>query len=66
MQYGRWYDKRLTFGLHYDLHANRGDKDLGTRCGEKDLLPMLRLMAPDWVQTDCKGHEGYVLSLIHI
>jgi len=60
VQYGRWYDKRLTFGLHYDLHANRGDKDLGTRCGEKDLLPMLRLMAPDWVQTDCKGHEGYV------
>lgn len=56
---GRWHGKRFYFGLHYDLHAGPHDTDLGTRCGEADLVPMLRLMAPDFVQTDCKGHPGY-------
>ena len=55
---GRWHGKRFTFGLHYDLHANASDTDLGTRCGEADLVPMLKLMAPHFVQTDCKGHPG--------
>jgi hypothetical protein len=55
---GRWHGPNYTFGLHYDLHANTGDTELGARCGLKDLVPMLRLMAPDFVQTDCKGHPG--------
>lgn len=58
-QRGKWHGKKYYFGLHYDLHAGPQDTDLGTRCGEDDLLPMLRLMAPDFVQTDCKGHPGY-------
>lgn len=55
---GRWHGKRFYFGLHYDLHANSGDTDLGTRCDPSELCPMLRLMGPDFVQTDCKGHPG--------
>lgn len=56
---GRWHGKKFYFGLHYDLHAGVKDTDLGARCGEKDLVPMLKLMSPDFVQTDCKGHPGY-------
>lgn len=56
---GRWYGNKCYFGLHYDLHANENDTDLGARCSKRDLIPMLRLMGPDFVQTDCKGHPGY-------
>ena len=52
---GHWHGKKVYFGLHYDLHAGEGDTDLGTRCGESELVPMLKLMNPDFVQTDCKG-----------
>ena len=56
---GRWYGDSTYVGLHYDLHAGAGDTELGTRCGEDELVLMLELMAPDFVQTDCKGHAGY-------
>jgi len=56
---GRWYGKGKYFGLHYDLHAGKSDTDLGTRASPKELVPMLRLMGCQFVQTDCKGHAGY-------
>ncbi|MFH1008953.1 MAG: alpha-L-fucosidase [Candidatus Latescibacterota bacterium] len=56
---GHWHGKHFYFGLHYDLHAGKDDTDLGTRCSEPELIPMLELMNPDFVQTDCKGHAGY-------
>ncbi len=56
---GNWHGDTYYFGLHYDLHAGEKDTVLGTRCGEDELVPMLELMAPDFVQTDCKGHAGY-------
>jgi len=56
---GKWHGRRFSFGLHYDLHAGPNDTELGSRCGEADLVPMLELLAPDFVQTDCKGHPGY-------
>ena len=56
---GHWHGKHFYFGLHYDLHANENDTELGTRCDESELVPMLKLMNPDFVQTDCKGHAGY-------
>ncbi len=55
---GRWYPKRPYFGLHYDLHANERDTALGTHCTPEELERSLRLMGPEWVQTDCKGHRG--------
>jgi len=45
--------------MHYDLHAGPNDTELGTRCGPRELTPMLKLMGPQFVQTDCKGHAGY-------
>ena len=54
-----WYGPNRYVGLHYDLHANAADTVLGTRAAPELLVPMLRLMGPDWVQTDCKGHAGY-------
>jgi len=56
---GKWHGERYYFGLHYDLHAGEKETVLGTRCGEAELVPMLEQMAPDFVQTDCKGHPGY-------
>jgi hypothetical protein len=50
---------RFALGLHYDLHAGKQDTELGARCGWADLGPALKLMRPDFVQTDCKGHAGY-------
>jgi hypothetical protein len=55
---GRWYPERPYFGLHYDLHANEHDTTLGTHCTSEELEASLRLMKPEWVQTDCKGHRG--------
>ncbi|MAS37375.1 MAG: hypothetical protein CL610_25465 [Anaerolineaceae bacterium] len=54
----KWYGDELYFGLHYDLHANANDTDLGTRADPETLIPLLKLMKPQWVQTDCKGHPG--------
>ncbi len=56
---GRWHGKNRYFGLHYDLHAGKRDTELGRRATPKDLVPMLRLMGCQFVQTDCKGHAGY-------
>ncbi len=56
---GRWHGHRFYFGLHYDLHPNPNDTALGTRCSPRELVPSLRLLAPDFVQTDCKGHPGF-------
>ncbi len=59
MATGTWHGDQYYFGLHYDLHGGVDDTVLGTRCSEAELVPMLELMAPDFVQTDCKGHPGY-------
>lgn len=57
---GQWYGNRYYYGLHYDLHAKESDTELGTECGKDLLIPMLKAMGPEFVQTDCKGHDGYV------
>jgi len=62
---GQWHGKKFYFGHHYDLHAGEHDTELGTRCSPRELVPMLKLMGPDFVQTDCKGHAGYVSWLSH-
>jgi hypothetical protein len=55
-----WHGPKHYFGLPYDLHATEKDTQLGLRCGPKELVPMLRLMDADFVQTDCKGHGDYL------
>jgi hypothetical protein len=56
---GRWHGKGRYFGLHYDLHAGAEDTELGLRATPEWLVPMLRMMGCQFVQTDCKGHPGY-------
>ncbi len=56
---GCWHGKKRYFGLHYDLHANMADTELGVRAVPRVLVPQLERLAPDFVQTDCKGHPGY-------
>lgn len=55
---GRWHGKKVYFGLHYDLHANERDTELGLRLDPDDLVRWLREVGADFVQTDCKGHPG--------
>ena len=55
---GRWYGEKIAFGLHYDLHANDKDTDLGAYVSLEELVPDLGLMGPQWVQTDMKGGPG--------
>ena len=56
---GHWHGPKRYFGLHYDLHANQNDTELGVHADAATLVPLLKLMAPDFVQTDCKGHPGH-------
>lgn len=55
---GRWWRADVAFGLHYDLHAGPQDTDIGTHVKLEELTPDLGLMAPQWIQTDCKGGAG--------
>jgi hypothetical protein len=56
---GRWHGPKCYFGMHYDLHAGTSDTELGLRANPRYLVPMLKLLGADFVQTDCKGHPGY-------
>ena len=47
------------FGLHFDLHAQETDVQLGADATEKMLEGLIRRVRPDYVQYDCKGHAGY-------
>jgi hypothetical protein len=56
--HGQWHGDTYCFGLHYDFHAGPTDTDIGTRLKVDELAARLKLVAPDFVQTDCKGHPG--------
>ncbi len=55
-----WYGKEVNFGLHYDLHAKKEDTELGLRADPETLARQLGDLGADFVQTDCKGHGGYL------
>ncbi|MEI6337549.1 MAG: hypothetical protein WCQ57_03075, partial [Verrucomicrobiota bacterium] len=46
------------FGLHFDFHALPDNEPIGGRPFASDLARMLRQVKPDYVQCDCKGHQG--------
>ncbi len=56
---GKWHGKKRYFGMHYDLHAGKGDTELGLHATPEELIPLLKMAGMDFVQTDCKGHPGY-------
>lgn len=47
------------FGLHFDLHPNASDTELGADLSEENIAALLDRVWPDFVQYDCKGHPGY-------
>ncbi len=57
MEQKNWHDG-VFFGLHFDLHANEADTELGKGLTKQHLLSQLSKIRPDFVQCDCKGHPG--------
>lgn len=53
-----WHDD-VFFGIHYDLHANAKDTELGAELTAEHLRERLERVQPDWIQCDCKGHAGW-------
>ena len=53
-----WHEDAF-FGLHYDLHANEGDTELGRETTYEHIREQLEKAKPDFVQYDCKGHPGW-------
>lgn len=53
-----WHEDSF-FGLHYDLHANAEDTELGKDVTFEHIYHELNKVKPDFVQYDCKGHPGY-------
>ena len=48
------------FGLHFDFHADPNDNvTIGETLKEEDIREICRLIHPDFIQIDCKGHPGY-------
>ncbi len=56
-QSDNWHENAF-FGLHYDLHANMGDTELGRLTTYEHIKTELQKVKPDFVQYDCKGHPG--------
>jgi hypothetical protein len=53
-----WHENAF-FGLHYDLHPNVKDTELGRETTYEHIREQLEKAKPDYVQYDCKGHPGY-------
>ena len=53
-----WHEQAF-FGLHYDLHPNEGDTELGRETTYEHIREQLEKAQPDFVQYDCKGHPGW-------
>jgi hypothetical protein len=51
--------KDAFFGIHFDLHPNETDTELGAETREANIARLLTRVKPDYVQYDCKGHRGY-------
>ena len=46
------------FGMHFDFHAGRDQKNIGQRLDEAALEELMTRVHPDFVQCDTKGHAG--------
>ncbi|MBE6667471.1 MAG: hypothetical protein E7607_04075 [Ruminococcaceae bacterium] len=52
--------KDSFFGLHFDFHAQPSDGFvIGATLKEEDIREICRLIKPDFIQIDCKGHPGW-------
>jgi hypothetical protein len=48
------------FGLHFDLHPNEKDTELGRDVTPEAVGRLLDRVRPDFVQYDAKGHPGWL------
>lgn len=46
------------FGLHFDFHAGLEDTLIGKTLTDKMIDSLLVKVKPDFIQVDCKGHDG--------
>lgn len=47
------------FGLHFDFHAEKNAKDIGSKTLAENIGKYLDAVKPDYIQVDTKGHYGY-------
>jgi len=45
-------------GIHFDLHANPGCREIGRNVTPEMVERILESVKPDYIQVDCKGHRG--------
>ncbi|MBX3257646.1 MAG: hypothetical protein KF862_26195 [Chitinophagaceae bacterium] len=45
-------------GLHLDFHAGASDSGIGKTFTFEMIDSMMRIIQPDFIQVDCKGHPG--------
>jgi len=49
-----------VFGLHFDFHASpQKGLVVGATLKEENVREICRLIRPDFIQVDCKGHPGW-------
>jgi hypothetical protein len=48
------------FGIHFDLHPQATDTELGKDLSRENIEAFLDAVRPDYVQYDCKGHAGWL------
>jgi len=46
------------FGIHFDFHARDTDIDVGKNTTPAMVEQIVKLVRPDYLQIDCKGHPG--------
>ncbi|MBQ8232860.1 MAG: hypothetical protein IJZ34_13175 [Lachnospiraceae bacterium] len=51
--------KDSFWGIHCDIHVKPEFGVLGANLKEDEIREVLRLLKPDYVQIDCKGHFGW-------
>ena len=48
------------FGIHCDFHANPStNATIGNNLREEDIREICKVLKPDFIQIDCKGHPGW-------
>ena len=57
--YKKTWHSDVFFGLHFDIHAQNEDTEIGKGLTVEHLIDELSKVRPDYVQCDCKGHSGY-------
>jgi len=46
-------------GIHFDFHADSDCMEVGKNTTPEMVHAIIDMVQPDYIQTDCKGHNGY-------